>query len=230
MKSTRLALAAAAVALCGLAQAETAEQQRALGSFHRIRVEGSFDVQVSPGMATQALVRGDAKLLSKVLTQVEGDTLVVRPAERISWMQGTPQVRVQVPAVDMVELLGSGNLALQSFKLPALTVRVAGSGDVDGRELQIESLEVRLAGSGDIRLSGRCTTAAMAVAGSGDISAGELDCRQVRVSVAGSGDASVRATERLEASVAGSGDVRYLGRPAQVQRASSGSGTIQPAD
>ena len=46
--------------------------------------------------------------------------------------------------------------------------------------------------------------------------------------ITGSGDAAVRATEELDASVTGSGDVHYSGNPPQVRKNVTGSGDISP--
>ena len=45
------------------------------------------------------------------------------------------------------------------------------------------------------------------------------------MTVGGSGDADVRADERLDVDVDGSGDVRYHGDPALTQTASTGRAT-----
>ena len=46
--------------------------------------------------------------------------------------------------------------------------------------------------------------------------------------VYGSGDATVRASEQLDASVTGSGDVHYSGNPPKVRKNVTGSGGIAP--
>jgi hypothetical protein len=46
--------------------------------------------------------------------------------------------------------------------------------------------------------------------------------------VDGSGSARVQVTDRLSATVNGSGDITYTGNPPQVDRSTSGSGDIAP--
>lgn len=212
-----------------MAHAAPIEEQRKLDNFQRVRVEASVDVRVMPG-PVRATVRGEQATVRQVLTELEGDTLVIRQTGSYLRHGGPVTVQLQVPSLTALDLRGSGGVQLQDFKLPALTLRLAGSGDLQGQAISIGRLELKLAGSGDIHLSGQCEQAAMAVAGSGNVAASEFSCREVSISVAGSGDAEVRATERLSASVAGSGDVRYSGRPAQVQRQVAGSGSVSAAD
>jgi Putative auto-transporter adhesin, head GIN domain len=47
------------------------------------------------------------------------------------------------------------------------------------------------------------------------------------VRVFAAGDADVHATEKLTASVTGSGDIRYAGSPKKVDRNVKGSGSIE---
>lgn len=222
-------LVSALLCLASVAQAAPVEEQRSVGAFQRLRIEAAVDVQVSPG-TVRATLRGDPIAVRQVLTELDGDTLVIRQTQAYPRHSDTVTVQVQVPSLSSLDLKGSGDVRLQDFNLPALALRLAGSGDLQGQAISIGRLELKLTGSGDVRLSGRCEQAAMAVAGSGNVAASELNCREVTISVAGSGDAEVRASERISASVAGSGDVRYRGRPAQVQRQVAGSGTVSPAD
>ena len=50
-----------------------------------------------------------------------------------------------------------------------------------------------------------------------------------QVRLAGSGDVDVQAQEALTVTIAGSGDVRYRGKPSQLRSQVSGSGTVQAA-
>ncbi|MBN8487637.1 MAG: DUF2807 domain-containing protein [Burkholderiales bacterium] len=212
-----------------VAQAAPVEEQRNVGGFQRIRVEGSIDVRVSPG-TVRATLQGEPAAVRQVLTELDGDTLVIRQTEAYPRRGAEVVVQIQAPGLSALDLKGSGDVQLKDFKLPALALRVAGSGDLQAQAITVGRLEIKVAGSGDVRLSGRCEQATVAVAGSGDVAAADLSCREVSVSVAGSGNADVHASEQLTASVAGSGDVRYRGRPAQVQRREAGSGRVSAAD
>lgn len=224
-----LALVSSLLGLASAVHAAPVEESRNVGAFQRLRIEAAIDVQVSPG-TLRATVRGEPAAVRQVMTELDGDTLVIRQTESYPQRSGPVTVQVQMPSLAALDLKGSGDVRLQDFKLPALVLRLAGSGDLQGQTLDIGRLELKLAGSGDIRLSGRCEQAAMSVAGSGNVAASELNCRDVTISVAGSGDAEVRASERVSASVAGSGDVRYRGRPVQVTRQVAGSGSVSSAD
>lgn len=117
-------------------------------------------------------------------------------------------VRVAVTAPDVREfvLAGSGELRLEGLDQDKASVTIAGSGDVEGRG-KVRDLEVNIVGSGDANL-------------------GKLMAQVAQVNIAGSGDAVVAARDRVEATVAGSGDIRLENEPRELQSHVMGSGDI----
>jgi uncharacterized protein YaiE (UPF0345 family) len=67
------------------------------------------------------------------------------------------------------------------------------------------------------------------VQGSGNIEALGLSAGKASVVIQGSGDIAITAIEDLNATVEGSGNVRYRGKP-QVTSRILGSGTVVPAE
>jgi len=68
----------------------------------------------------------------------------------------------------------------------------------------------------------------VSIPGSGDLRADGLTARDAAVTIDGSGKALVNATGTLDASIAGSGSIAYLGDP-EVSRRIDGSGEIREA-
>ena len=62
--------------------------------------------------------------------------------------------------------------------------------------------------------------------GSGQARLLGLVARDVRAVIGGSGELLVTATDRLDASVPGSGEIIYAGNPAHVTKSVTGSGEI----
>jgi hypothetical protein len=94
--------------------------------------------------------------------------------------------------------------------------------------LKGDEMEARVTGSGDITLAGITGRLRGEIVGSGDLRAQDLAAKEAQVKVTGSGDATVDASEALDASVTGSGDVHYTGKPTQVRKSVTGSGAIEP--
>ena len=192
-------------AIHGSGNAKT--ESRAVASFSKIDLAGSPDVEVAVGPGTSVAVTADDNILPIIETTVDGETLKIDSKHSYSTRLGV-KVSITVPALHGVSISGSGNIHVAGLK----------AGDMDAR----------VTGSGDVTLSGVVDELGVRIVGSGDVRAGDLAAKNVRVAVTGSGDAAVRATEQLDASVTGSGNVRYSGNPPQVRRHVTGSGDIDP--
>ena len=187
----------------GTAVSET----RVVPPFTAVEASGSGDVWVIVGGTQRVAVRSDHNLVDRVTTEVRDGTLVV--GTRGSFTTVTPlSVAVTVPALDAVELSGSGLVVVESVTGERLAVRVPGNGVVTASGT-VERLEVDLGGSGDVRL-------------------GELVARRAVVSLSGSGRVRVHATSSLQARLSGSGLISYGGDPSSVTQSVSGSGAILP--
>jgi hypothetical protein len=182
-------------------------ESRAVGSFSKIEISGSPDVEVAVGPAASVAVTADDNILPIIETSVEGDTLKIGSKHSYNTRVGV-KVKITAPALDGVSVTGSGDIRVTGLK----------AGDMDAG----------VTGSGDVTLSGEIEQLRAHITGSGSLQAGELGAKGVRVTVTGSGDATVRAREELDARVTGSGDVRYSGNPTQVQKHVTGSGNIAP--
>jgi hypothetical protein len=187
----------------GVSKTET----RAVGSFSKIDLAGSPDVEVAVGSDTAVAVTADDNILPIIETKVEGGTLRIDSTNSYNTSLGV-KVKITVPSL-------SG-------------VSISGSGDIHATGLKAGDMDASLTGSGNITLGGVVDGLHAQVIGSGDLRAGELAAKRVRVTVTGSGNADVRAAEELEASVSGSGNVRYSGHPPQVRHNVTGSGDISP--
>ncbi len=132
-----------------------------------------------------------------------------------------------VAPVFTVAIRGSGDVAVNSVDATAIETNVVGSGDIKLATVLAKKVSISIRGSGDVQLAGRADKVGIEIAGSGDVNTRDLVARDVEVKIAASGDARVHATEKLTATVMGSGDVRYAGNPKQVDRTVRGSGSIE---
>ncbi len=170
----------------GVSKTET----RAVGSFSKLDIAGAGDVDVEVGPTQAVSVTADDNILPIIETVVSGDTLSIGSEGSYNTKLGV-KVNITVPALDGVSVSGSGNFHVKGVKARNMDVGITGSGDIT------------IIGGVD-QLTGQIT-------GSGNLHGGDLTAKRVHVTVTGSGNANVLATEELDASVTGSGDVRYSG-------------------
>lgn len=205
------------------------ENRPVADDFRGISLLGSTDVVVRQGDKLAITVTGPEDEVARTETVIDKNRLVIRQKDSKSWSMYSKGVTVTVvmPTIEAVTITGSGDLRTEgSFTGTDLALSVNGSGDLRLAASLSGAVTTTVVGSGDVRLSGRCASHSVKVSGSGDIHAEQMQATAATVKISGSGDVSVAATESLDASVSGSGDVRYAGNPKQVVKHVSGSGSI----
>ncbi|MFI5160115.1 MAG: head GIN domain-containing protein [Sphingobacteriales bacterium] len=207
-------------------------EDRHLSGFNAIEVGGPYDVRLTQGNTESVKVEAPEELMSHITTEVVDGVLKVYNKHNDNFHWGDLFhhkkiiVYVAVKDIHSIVVSGSGDVAFKDgIHADKMNLRVSGSGDVDG-VLEVKSLEVGISGSGDAKLSGHAQTSAVRVSGSGDYSAHGLITSDTAVHVSGSGDASIYASNKVDASVSGSGDIHYSGSPKNVSKSKSGSGDI----
>lgn len=224
-----LPLAAQAERVTG--SGRTATEVRTLPAFQGVALSGSMDLLVRQGATQVVELQVDDKLLPFLETEVVGNGANARL--HLRWKRGlsihnlhTARVNVTVPQLTSLSASGSGDMTLEPFETPALTIRISGSSDARLQKLRTADLQISISGSGDVVGAGSATRLRVDVAGSGDVNLRELPADEVSVSIAGSGDASVHANKALQVRIAGSGDVTYTGNAATVNSQVAGSGSV----
>lgn len=206
------------------------KQDRHLSGFSSVNIAGSFDVYITQGNIESVTVEADDDVIDKIITEVKGGSLKIytKSTSGFNWSGKENKRIVRVVAKDLntISLTGSGDVFFkEGFRTQNLAVKLSGSGDITGR-VDVKALESSVVGSGDVTLTGRAETSSVRVSGSGDFSGKDLLTTSTTVKVVGSGDASVNASQQVDASVAGSGDIRYTGAAKQISTSKAGSGDI----
>ncbi len=184
-------------------------ETRNLSGFSGIDLQGSADVDVAFGEPESVVVEAEDNILPLIETKVQNGQLVISTKPNTN-LSTTKPVRVHV-------------------KMKSLdAVSISGSGSVTAPGMIADSVKVDLSGSGNINLSGSAKNANITLGGSGNVLCDQLKASSVKVVVSGSGNAKVYASDSLDATVSGSGNIQYSGNPAQVNKNISGSGSIVP--
>ena len=107
------------------------------------------------------------------------------------------------------------------------SLRVAGcvNGAVSGVSNQL--LTVDLSGVGNLKIDGATDALKFTMSGAGEMEAEKLAVRRAVVDLSGTGHAAITATEALNASISGVGQVDYYGNPGKVTESISGLGRLK---
>lgn len=202
----------------------------------RTRVENgvlTIDGDKNAGFSTRKgiKVRLAVKSLEGVIVNGSGDVNGTELAgENVEVaIRGSGDVRFEVVKAGKVsvDIAGSGDVAINEVTSRELKAAIHGSGDIKLPAIKATEVAVSVRGSGDISAAGSADKVDVEIMGSGDVRTARLISREANVRISSSGEAHVHATEKLVARVSGSGDIRYGGSPANVDRVVRGSGSIE---
>lgn len=230
------------MALCGGCQREqwddcitsTGPQRtelRQLAVYQAITLHDRIDLVLEERPAGTVVVEAGRNLLAQVITEVDGGHLRIRNDNRCNWVRSfKPRITVRVALQDLhlLELLGTGDVSCNGtirgpwFKLD----QDGGMGRTELR-MEVDSCSIgSRSGAGDLICHGTAGAGSIYQSGTGHVDAYDLAIARAEVKNDGIVHLRCRATQRLIATVEGSGDIRYAGAPPEVHSHISGTGVV----
>ena len=213
----------------------------------KVVMSGSMQLNLKASPIPELYVSGDPKLVAKVTTKIDGDTLYIGTKGIYIAVGKTQQtiVELNLPALEKLQLSGSGNSSVKGFKGTRLEFIAEGSGNYvlesDYSKLQFtasgsgngqlalpncQTIALRSQGSGSLILKGKATLLNGVITGSGAFDAMAMQTLKSNLNVAGSGDVSVSVSDDVTAKLTGSGNVYLQGNPTKRHIQHSGSGQL----
>lgn len=211
----------------------------------QVVVSGPLDLDLKQGGTAGMLIKGEASMLPRVTSRIEGNTLYLGTRGIIVTIRQPLIVELSLPALEKLQLQGSGNGVVRGFRGTRLELQTRGSGNLNAdAEYQSilanssgsgnlklnfansDKLELSLQGSGNALLSGQTKSLQAKLAGSGDLDTSALKANLASIRSFGSGDAKVFAGQEIELQLNGSGDAVIYGAPAKRNVERHGSGDI----
>lgn len=190
----------------GTGSGVSAAQARTLPPFTGVEIAGANNVTVQVGARQAVVVHADTNLLGRVTTRVHSGILVIGTTPG-SLSAKTPMfVAVSVPSLDRLTLQGDGNISVTGINSRSFTIELPGDGTINAAGTTAE-LDVTISGTGTAQL-------------------GQLVGRNVKAALSGDGSLMLTATNRLNATLSGSGTITYNGNPPHATKTVTGTGTI----
>jgi hypothetical protein len=197
---------------CGLrGSGVEATQTRELETFDKIEIDGGFIliVHVSPTVTQRVELRGDDNIVPEVVTTVSDGELELTIDHWLVRPKLDTTIEVWVPSLSKISVSGAADMR------------------VDG--LHGERFDLAVSGVSTSALSGTIDHFEVASSGANTLDARELHAKVVNINVSGAGESKVWASEQLDATVSGAGNVYYYGQPEDVQQEVSGAGSVASA-
>jgi len=193
----------------------------------QLNISGDVVYKQFSEMSPYLEIHTDENIFDLLDIHVNGDKLIFDLKDDVNIRPSKLTVYTTSRGLKNVKIAGSGDVVLQGevnsreFKLS-----IAGSGNISSDSLYCEKLKVDIAGSGNAALEGASNDAQIKIAGSGDFNSYKFVVTDAKCNISGSGNIFINVIGELDASVAGSGNIRYKGSPAKVNTSVAGSGSV----
>ncbi|MBI3283336.1 MAG: DUF2807 domain-containing protein [Burkholderiales bacterium] len=256
MLALALVLSGAPVAFMPAHAAGAAPPQSAAGSESRaiaagvvnVIMNGPIDLRLRQSATPELLVKGDPKLVARITTRVDGNTLYVgtRGIFIAIGAQQASRIELSLPNLEKLQMQGSGDANLIGLRGQRIELVLRGSGDLvfDGDYQQVqaslsgsgdlrmslgnaENVELSMLGAGNASIKGQARALRAKIDGTGDLDSTALKAQQVSLSSMGASDAKIFASQEVKIKLMGSGDAQVYGNPARRNVERIGSGDIR---
>lgn len=203
-------------------------QDRSVSRAERIKLAGSYDVEITQGPVTSVKVEADENILPFIFTREEDGFLLIKSKEHVNISTDhTIKVYITTHKLEQLQLAGSGNIiGMNKFTDgDKLVLKIAGTGDMK-LDVNTPSIEAEIAGSGSMTITGETRNQRIRISGVGDYNGDGVKSENSIVKIAGSGNVKVFAASTLDVNIAGVGSVYYKGNPVIKQKV-AGSGDVK---
>lgn len=203
--------------------------ERTVADFDSIYVRGEGTVYLTQGDENSVIVETDDNIIDRVYTRVTDNTLDLSYASAPLGLHLRPTKGYiyHIAVVDLAAITVKGSADMWAGQVDAdnVALEMIGSGQIVFAELNVNEVSAEVTGEGQVSLSGAAETQTVIVTGSGLFNGQDFEGQHVDVRSKGSTQITVWATESLDVSVEGNGDLQYYGDV--VPNFQVGSGQIQ---
>jgi len=211
------AACASAAPLEGSGQAAT--EERPVPAFTGIAVSMPARVEVATGAPAALSITADDNLLARLESTVALGVLTLRFPEGLQVSPRTPiRIEVRTPSLDSIHAAGAVSVQASGVRGSRLAVEMAGAARLELPRLDVDLLDGKISGRGELLASGRADALELHMTGSARIDAGALESQRARIAINGSGYVVIWARESIDATLIGSGYVRFVGERPSAQK------------
>ncbi|UVO55584.1 head GIN domain-containing protein [Sphingomonas sp. SUN039] len=210
--------------------AAAADRSLSLTDFDRVRIDGSFVVEIRTGTATSGRISGTQAAIEAVSVEVQGRQLNIR-RNRSSWggypgqVPTAATIRLTVPSLANIWVSGPAKVSVDRLKGLRVAASLEGPGALSIANVSADRMELATLGSGTLVVSGTVATLNATARGAGTFDAGKLAVSDLTLTSESAGVVTVAVKRAANVTMTGSGTVTVLGKPACTVK-NIGSGTV----
>lgn len=200
------------------------ENRSVPGDLSAVVLESTGSLTVQPGEPALTITAG-RNALDRITTAEEAGALHLSVNGGFLNSPGPIDYALTIPELDAITIDGAGEVIASAVPTESLTVEVSGVGDVLITDVDAERVTVEVDGAGSVRLRGTADHLEVRLQGAGDFHGHDLTARTAVASADGAGDIEIHATDTLEATISGAGEIRHTGG-AEVTEDINGLGDV----
>ena len=209
-------------------------EERNVSGFNKIYLQGSGIVNLIQSEEESLKVTADENMIQYIETEVVGNELKLSinnslPFRQLPFPQSEILYEIKAKDIDRLRIDGSGEINSDNLKTNKLEIDINGSGYLRA-DIGVNKLAANVIGSGTFSLTGTAEFQEITITGSGRFQGNDLEGKEGKATIEGSGKIELNVSEKLEAEIAGSGRIHYLGKPEIGKSNIFGSGIIKNID
>ncbi|MDR3188060.1 MAG: DUF2807 domain-containing protein [Prevotellaceae bacterium] len=210
------------------------KENREVGAFQKISAKSGVDVYFTQSASRSVVVEAEEEHIGKVVTEVDGETLVVKVKvkDKVFRTKSPLKVHVSAPALSAVEASGGADFHADSLTCESsFQLSVSGGADANIAHLKVGK-DVAIASSGGADAKVRNLIVAgnteLAASGGADCDVEHLQTVSGKLLASGGADVDVKsfAAENLSLAASGGADISASGEAANLQASASGGADI----
>lgn len=190
-------------------------QTRDLSGFSSLYLDCDADVTYIQDSTYQVSLSGQQNIVAVLETRVDEGQLRISYLREVRKHDGL-RIVIHSPKMNSCTIAGSGNISTTSgYTGTTIGFYISGSGNITTGTLNCSSLDTKISGSGNITIGGGSSNSCVHnITGSGNIVALEHKSSTVTAKITGSGNITVNVSDKFDATISGSGTIKYKGNPA----------------
>jgi len=229
-------------------------QVRKLPNFTSIRVSNAIELFISQSNKTEVAVSAKSEeYINRIITEVDGGTLIIRMADNRWWKWGNEDYRIKayVSVKDLYALTGSGATNIKivnGLSAEKLKINLSGASDLRGdikagtlmtelsgasnfkATVQAGALSVKGSGACDIEVSGSGDDLIVDVSGASSVKMYDYLVKGASVEASGASSIKLNVSDMLKAHATGASSVDYKGAASHKEFKSSGASSVRHRD
>lgn len=195
------------------------EETRDVRDFSQVRLAGFGRLHIERGDTESLRIKAEDNLLQYITTEVKDGELDIRWQKNILAVNREPiDFYLTVKTLDTITVDGAGDIDAPGMRAETFSVNANGAGNFDLPDMNVDALVVTLSGAGNMTLTGEAATQTVKINGIGSYQARDLWSTTARVEINAAGSATVRVSDKLDATINGAGSINYYGNPTVSQR------------